>query len=106
MPDCKYPHQVKVCLTDEAFQALQKEIYVRHTMGDIAPTIANVILVNILAKIENNDIHPVWLGMDDIKKEKPSRKTIVPCKECHEYPCTCECKECHEYPCTCELKGP
>ena len=92
MSDCKYPHRVTVCLTDEAFQKLQKEIFINHRMGGFGPSISNLILANVLAKIESQDVHPVWLGVEDIRKDTPTqtvRKTIVPCKECHEHPCTC-----------------
>ncbi len=93
MSDCKYPHRVTIALTEEAFQKLYKELAVRYQMGDVSPTMADVILFNTIRKIEENDVHPIWLCASDVKgaeKTRKVRRTIVPCKECHEHPCTCE----------------
>lgn len=89
--DCKYPHRVTIALTEKAYTDLNKELYVRHVMGDVVPSIANVVLLSILSRIQENDTTPIYLDTEDVKKsDHPTIRTIVPCKECHEYPCTCE----------------
>jgi hypothetical protein len=90
MSDCKYPHRVTIALTEEAYQKLKKELFINKMMGDIAPDMKNAILWNIVNDIENptkRSGFPIFLDTTDLKQR---RRTIVPCKECHEHPCTCK----------------
>lgn len=87
MVDCKYPHRVTLALTQEALDQFQQEMNFRHMMGDLSRCMTDSILLHILAKMENpTNSFPVFLEM-------VKRRTIVPCKECHEHPCTCDHNE-------------
>lgn len=94
MPE--YPHRVTIALTDKAYKELERDMGLRHMMGDISPvSMSDLISLYILNSIQNNDSSfPVFLrGIKEIKEETDKRiRTIVPCKECHEHPCTCKPK--------------
>jgi len=88
MSDCNYPHRITIALTHEAVEQFKKEMNVRHMMGDLSLTaMSDLILLHMLVDLENpkRDTFPLYLD-----SPRKYRRTIVPCKKCHEHPCTCK----------------
>lgn len=96
MVECKYPNYVTLALTEKTFKKLQEEMNMRHMIGDLSASVSDLILLSILSKLEDPkaSTFPVFLDMEEIKREDREGiariVTIVPCKECHEHPCTCK----------------
>jgi hypothetical protein len=92
MVECKYPNYVTLAFTEATYKKLEEEMATRNMIGDITSSASDLILLSIMAKIQDPkaSTFPIFLDVDELKSIPPAtRVTIVPCKECHEYPCTC-----------------
>jgi hypothetical protein len=71
MTQPKYPHHVKIALTNDIYEKLKKEVFVRSMMGDLDRSASDLVILNIISHIDNpNSSFPIFLDVNILEDEK------------------------------------